>query len=159
MRRRLWLPAILFSLALATGPAAAQQPKLTQAQAQAMVSTPGGIAQFAWMLFVQAMQPAGNLLMFETWAEQCQLNPLMVGCPPPTLAATARPLGHGSALLAANRKKTATAPNLEITQAGLSCNPMATQPVGNYPQPANVAPSQGKHEVFDEIRVKSSIGS
>src|SRR4051812_11800847 len=98
MRTRLLLPAILLSLT--SVPVAAQQPKLTQAQAQAMVGTPDGVAQFAWMLFMQAMQPAGNLLMFETWAEQCQLNPLMVGCPPPTVAAAAKPLGHASALLA-----------------------------------------------------------
>jgi hypothetical protein len=141
MRTRLWLPAILLSLTLTTGPAAAQQPKLTQAQAQAMVGTPAGVAQFAWMLFMQAMQPAGNLLMFETWAEQCQLNPLMVGCPPPTVAAADRRLGHGSGLALANRRKGLNAPNLEITQTGLECNGMATQPVGNYPPPANVAPN------------------
>lgn len=141
MNKRLWLPALLLSLTLASGPATAQQPApLTQAQAQAMVASPTGVAQFAWLLFVQATRPSGNLLMFETWAEQCQINPLMIGCPPPTAAATARRLGHGSALLAANRKKAGGAPNLEITQAGVECNPMLAPPATNngYPAPANV---------------------
>ena len=87
-----------------------------------MLSSPAGFAQFAWLLFVQAARPAGSLLMFETWAEQCQLNPLLLGCPPPTVAAAERRLGHASALLAANRRKAGNAPNLEITQAGLECN-------------------------------------
>ena len=142
MRERLWLPAILLSLTFATGPATAQAPApLTQAQAQAMVASPGGFAQFAWMLFVQAARPAGNLLMFETWTEQCQLNPLMIGCPPATAAATARRLGHGSALLLANRRKAGSAPNLEITQTGLECNAMLAPPSTNngYPAPSNVA--------------------
>ena len=140
MSKRLWLPAILFSLTLASGPAKAQQPApLTQAQAQAMVVTPAGAAQFAWQLFVQAAQPAGGLLMFETWTEQCQLNPLMVGCPPPTAAAADRRLGHGSALLLANRRKTGNAPNLEITQTGLECNSMQTTPLNGYPPPPNLA--------------------
>src|SRR5258708_6857798 len=106
MRKRLWLPAVLFSLTLAAGPVTAQQPApLTQAQAQAMVGSPAGVAQFAWLLFVQAARPAGSLLMFETWAEQCQLNPLLLGCPPATAAAAEPRLGHASALLAANRRK------------------------------------------------------
>jgi hypothetical protein len=140
MRKRLWLPAILFSLTLASGPVTAQEPQpLTQAQAQSMVSNPVLAAQFAWQLFAQAARPTGNLLMFETWAEQCQLNPLMVGCPPPTAAAADRRLGHGSALLAANRRKAGGAPNLEITQTGLECNPMQTTPLNGYPPPSNLS--------------------
>jgi hypothetical protein len=152
MSKRLWLPAMLFSLTLASGPVAAQQPApLTQAQAQAMLSSPAGFAQFAWMLFVQAARPAGNLLMFETWAEQCQLNPLMIGCPLPTAAAADRRLGHGSALLAANRRKAGSAPNLEITQTGVECNGMLAPPNTNngYPAPSNVvAGAQFCEQVF-----------
>ncbi len=140
MSKRLWLPAILLSLTLTAGPVTAQAP-LTQAQAQAMLSSPAGFAQFAWLLFVQAARPAGSLLMFETWAEQCQLNPLLLGCPPPTVAAAERRLGHASALLAANRRKAGSAPNLEITQAGLECNnPMFRGLLNGYPAPSNVAP-------------------
>jgi hypothetical protein len=137
--KRLWLPAILFSLTLMAGPVTAQQTPLTQAQAQALVGTPAGLAEFVWRLFVQAAQPAGGLLMFETWTEQCQLNPLMVGCPPPTAAAADRRLGHGSALLLANRRKAGNAPNLEITQTGLECNSMQTTPLNGYPPPSNLS--------------------
>jgi hypothetical protein len=112
---------------------------LTQAQAEAMVGNPAGLAEFVWRLFVQAAQPAGGLLMFETWTEQCQLNPLMVGCPPPTAAAADRRLGHGSALLLANRRKAGNAPNLEITQTGLECNSMQTTPLNGYPPPSNLS--------------------
>jgi hypothetical protein len=143
MSKRLWLPAMLLSLTLAAGPVTAQEPApLTQAQAQTMVGNPAGLAEFVWRLFVQATRPAGSLLMFETWTEQCQLNPLMIGCPPPTAAAASRRLGHGSALLQANRRKTGDAvSNLEITQTGLECNSMLAPPNTNngYPAPSNVA--------------------
>jgi hypothetical protein len=143
---------MLLSLTLASGPATAQQPQpLTQAQAQAMVGSPGGLAQFVWLLFVQATRPAGNVLTFETWAEQCQLNPGAAFCPPATAAAANRRLGHGSALLAANRRKAGGAPNLEITQTGLECNPMLAPPDTNngYPAPANVvAGAQFCEQVF-----------
>jgi hypothetical protein len=142
MRKRLWLPAILISLTLTAVPATAQQPApLTQAQAQAMVGSPGGLEQFVWSLFVQATRPAGSVLMFETWAEQCQLNPQLLGCPSPTTAAAERRLGHASALLAANRRKAGDAGVLEITPAGLVCdNPMVRGSLDGYPAPTNVAP-------------------
>ena len=142
MSKRLWLPAILISLTLTTGPATAQQPPLTQAQAQSMLGSPGGFEQFAWSLFVQAARPAGSLLMFETWAEQCQLNPLLLGCPPATTAAAERRLGHTSGLLLANRRKAGNAPVVEITPAGLVCsNPMFRGSLDGYPAPSNVAPN------------------
>jgi hypothetical protein len=128
-------------LTLTTVPVAAQQPNLTQAQAQAMVSGPGGFQQFVWQLFVQATQPAGNLLTFETWAEQCQLNPNLFGCQGAGAAANTtanRPRGHVSGLLLANRSKAANAPITEITQTGLSCGAMNAPSSNSYPAPANV---------------------
>ena len=148
MSKRLWFPALpfLLSLTVAGSPVTAQQPPITQAQAQAVkANDPVSVAQFAWLLFAQAMQPANNLLMFETWAEQCQINPAMNGCPAPsaTAAAGGRPL-HGSALLLANRRKTASVANpVAITPTGISipCNPMQTTPLNGYPPPSNLAPS------------------
>jgi hypothetical protein len=140
--KRLWLPAILISLTFVTGPVTAAEPPLTQAQAAAVkAGDPVSEAQFAWLLFMQAMQPANNLLMFETWTEQCQLNPAMIGCPPPSaVAAAGRPILHGSALLLANRRKAGdVVTNLEITQTGVECNPMQTAALNGYPQPSNVA--------------------
>jgi hypothetical protein len=141
--KRLWLPAILVSMTLASGPVTAQQPApLTQAQAQAMVGTPAGAAQLMWLLFAQAMQPAGNLLTFETWTEQCQLNPAAAFCPPPSALAAAgdRRIGHASPLLQANRRKAGiVANNLEITQTGLECSPMTTTALGSYPPPSNLS--------------------
>jgi hypothetical protein len=138
--KRFWLPAILVLSTLTSAPVTAQQPApMTQAQAQSMVGNPVLAAQFVWQLFAQAMRPTGGLLMFETWAEQCQLNPLMVGCPSPTAAAADRRLGHASALLLANRKKAGNVPNLEITQSGLECNSMQTTPLNGYPPPSNLA--------------------
>jgi hypothetical protein len=146
MSKRFWLAAIVLSLTLAAGPATAAEPPITQAQANAIKAGDGvSEAQFAWLLFVQAMQPANNnLLMFETWTEQCQLNPAMVGCPSPSAVAAAgnRPILHGSALLLANRRKAGNivaTPSLAITPTGISCNPMQTAPLNGYPQPANVA--------------------
>jgi hypothetical protein len=146
--KRLWLPAILLSLTFVTGPATAAAPPITQAQAQAVkANDPVGVAQFAWLLFMQAMQPANNLLMFETWTEQCQLNPAMVGCPPPQAAAAAaaanQPVLHGSALLQANiRKRAASAAPVatpQITQTGLNCNPMQNTPLFGYQPPTNLS--------------------
>lgn len=147
MSKRLWLSAILLSLTLATGPATAAEPPITQAQAASIkVGDPVSEAQFAWLLFVQAMQPTNGVLGFETWTEQCQLNPAMVGCPPPAALEVAAAAGnrrilHGSALLQANRRKTGSAVNLEITPTGIACNPMQTTALNGYPPPSNVAAS------------------
>src|SRR3569623_2756208 len=64
-------------------------------------------AQFAWKLFVQAMAPPrSGSLTFESWTEQCALQPQMVGCPPPS--ATAEKKGrtlHPSQLARRKAKK------------------------------------------------------
>src|ERR1700729_616744 len=44
-------------------------------------------AFLAWNLFLRAMAPVNGSLTIETWTEQCQLNPNMVGCPSPAILA------------------------------------------------------------------------
>ncbi|MEA2835471.1 MAG: hypothetical protein QOD89_21 [Bradyrhizobium sp.] len=148
MSKRLWLPALLLSLALASGPVTAAEPPITQAQAAAVkIGDPVSEAQFAWLLFVQAMQPASGMLMFETWTEQCQLNPSMVGCPSPSAIAAAASAGgrrilHGSPLLQANRRKTgevASPASPAITQGGAECNSMQKTALNGYPPPSNLS--------------------
>jgi hypothetical protein len=98
-------------------------------------------ARFAWYLFVQAMKPQNGSLAFESWTEQCQLNPAMAFCPSPSsVAAAAKRAGkgrvripHGSAL---QRKILGT--KAKVIQPGDECNGMATAPVGGFPPPANV---------------------
>jgi len=130
VNKRFWLPAILISSLMAAtpfaGPAAAEEQPITQAAAAAVtIGDPVSEVQFAWLLFVYAAQPANGSLMFETWTEQCQLNPAMLGCPPPGAAAAVAGKAHnfhGSALLQALRKKRgirAAAP--AAVQPGIEC--------------------------------------
>lgn len=57
-------------------------------------------AYLAWNLFLQVMAPSNGSLTFETWTEQCQLNPNVVGCPSTaSMAAAARASGNGKARL------------------------------------------------------------
>jgi hypothetical protein len=83
------------------------------------------------------MAPANGSLTFETWTEQCQLSPNMVGCPSAASIAAAAKAGgnrkarilHGSAM--ARSKK------LE----GSECSAMTMTPIGGYPPPSNLAPN------------------
>ena len=94
-------------------------------------------AFLAWNLFLQAMAPANGSLTIETWTEQCQLSPNMVGCPSAASMATAAKAAgdgkvrilHGSAM--ARSKK------LE----GSECSAMITTPIGGYPAPSNLTPN------------------
>lgn len=146
MRKRSCLSALvglLFAAAAGAAepgaaPTLAQKPTVGDATAQ---------AQFAWLLFVHAMKPANGALTFETWTEQCQINPAMAGCPTQTAAAAGaakRRLLHGSALAHRGAKaKVAT------SDSGVECNPMSTSPVGGYPPPGNVtAAAQFCEEVY-----------
>src|SRR5579884_3883455 len=90
-------------------------------------------AFLAWDLFVKAMAPVNGSLTFESWTEQCQLNPDMVGCPSaasvaaPTAPASRKVrLLHGSVFSAARKI------------AGNNCGAMTATPVGGYPPPANL---------------------
>ncbi|MET0555860.1 MAG: hypothetical protein ABW221_22665 [Vicinamibacteria bacterium] len=96
-------------------------------------------ARYAWYLFIQAMTPSsgpGGPLAFESWTEQCQLNPAMIGCPSGAAAQAKGRLLHGSALA----KKSSFA-KAAAAVPGIECNPMAQGKVGSYPVPANVAPN------------------
>lgn len=145
MRKRSTLSALVgLMFAAAAGaaepgaaPTLAEKPTVGDAAAQ---------AQFAWLLFVHAMKPSNGALTFETWTEQCQINPAMAGCPAQaaTAGATKRRLLHGSALAHRGAKaKVSTSDN------GVECNPMSTSPVGGYPPPGNVtATAQFCEEVY-----------
>ena len=93
-------------------------------------------AYLAWDLFLKAMAPADGSLTFETWTEQCQLAPDMVGCPSAASMAAAVNDGgngnarilHGSAMVRSVIRKI----------AGSDCSAMITTPLGGYPPPANL---------------------
>jgi hypothetical protein len=139
--KRFWLPAILISSTLVTGPVTAAEPPITQAAAASIrVGDPVSEAQFAWLLFMQAVQPTNGMLAFETWTEQCQLNPSMAGCPSPSATAAAgRTRMHGSALLQSIRRKTGNLAGLAVTQNGVECNAMQTAPLNGYSPPSNLS--------------------
>jgi len=168
VNKRFWLPAILISSLMAAtpfaGPAAAEEQPITQAAAAAVtIGDPVSEVQFAWLLFVYAAQPANGSLMFETWTEQCQLNPAMLGCPPPGAAAAVAGKAHnfhGSALLQALRKKRgirAAAP--AAVQPGIECNSMQTTKLNGYPPPSNLSSSaQFCEEVFVNSAERDFVG-
>jgi hypothetical protein len=118
-------------------------------------------AQFAWLLFLYAMQPStgsGGPLTFENWTEQCQLNPKQVGCPTQAQLAAHRGANgrvrilHGSALA---RKMVV---GLKANQPGAECNAMTTGNLGGYPAPSNVvSTAQFCEEVFVNPAEKSFV--
>ena len=91
-------------------------------------------AFLAWNLFLQAVAPTNGSLTFETWTEQCELSPNMIGCPSAaSVAAAAKASGngkarllHGSAMVRARK------------MAGTDCSGMITTPLGGYPAPSNL---------------------
>ena len=91
-------------------------------------------AYLAWSLFLQAVAPANGSLTFETWTEQCELNPNVIGCPSAASVAAAAKAGgngkvrmlHGSAMVRAKKI------------AGSDCGAMTTTPLGGYPPPSNL---------------------
>lgn len=162
MSKRFWLPAILISSLISSapvaGPATAAEQPITQAAASAVtVGDPVSEAQFAWLLFVYALQPANGTLMFETWTEQCQLNPAMLGCPPtPATAAVAGKARnfHGSALLQALRQKRGgVRAAAAVVQNGIECNSMQTTKLNGYSPPTNLSSTA---QFCEEVFVNSS---
>ena len=156
MSKRFWLPAILISSTLissilipsilATGPATAAEPASAREAASFRAGDPLSEAQFAWWLFVQAVQPVNGSLAFETWTEQCQLNPAMVGCPAPSAMVGKTRTLHASRLLQSLRRKRGLS---AAAQPGIECNSMQTTPLGGYPPPSNLTPvAQFCEEVF-----------
>lgn len=108
-------------------------------------------AQFAWKLFVQAMTPtSGGGLTFESWTEQCALQPQLVGCPAPS--ATAEKKGrtlHPSPL--AHRMAAKTGRKLSaVTANGVECNAMNTDGFSGFPPPKNLS---GSAQFCEEVYV------
>jgi hypothetical protein len=118
--------------------AASQQPAVNSSAQPASGESDNlygpSFAYLAWNLFLKAMAPANGSLTFETWTEQCQLSPNMIGCPSVASVAAAAKAGgngkvrmlHGSALTPAKK------------MAGSDCGAMTTTPVGRYPPPSNL---------------------
>jgi len=95
-------------------------------------------AFLAWNLFVRAMAPANGSLTIETWTEQCQLSPNMVGCPSAaSIGAAAKTAGNGKVLRILHGSAMARSKKLE----GSECSAMTTTPIGGYPPPSNLAPN------------------
>jgi hypothetical protein len=130
----------------ATRPQEPQKPAMASQQSAASTSDqPASVdpealygpsfAFLAWNLFLHAMEPAGDSLTFETWTEQCQLKPNMIGCPSAAsvAAAAARAGGNGKVRLLHG---SAMARSRKI--AGSDCGAMTTTSLGGYPPPSNL---------------------
>jgi hypothetical protein len=90
----------------------------------------------AWNLFLQAMAPAEGALTFETWTEQCQLSPNIIGCPSAeSMAAAAKAAGNGKVRILHGN---AMARSKKIP--GSDCGAMTKTPIAGYPPPSNLAP-------------------
>jgi len=163
MNKRVAFFAVFFLLSLlplgvSAAEAAAKAPTIAR---PATASDKDAVAAYAWFLFVQAVTPAANgSLTFETWTEQCQLNPAMVGCPPPSATAGKTRTLHASALA---RKVRGTAPKAAGgTDNGIECNAMQTTPLNGYAPPKNVTSSaQFCEEVYvnpDEVAFVKTNG-
>jgi hypothetical protein len=91
-------------------------------------------AYLAWNLFLQAMTPANGSLTFETWTEQCQLNPDIIGCPSAASVAAAKAGGNGKvrtlhgSVVARTRKIGSN-----------DCSAMTATPIEGYAPPSNLA--------------------
>jgi hypothetical protein len=92
-------------------------------------------AFLAWNLFLQAMTPTNGSLTFETWTEQCQLTPGVIGCPSTaSVAATAKAEGSGKVRMLHG---SAGGPGAK-KMAGNDCGVMTTTPLEGYPAPSNL---------------------
>src|SRR5450755_313405 len=61
--------------------AASQQPPGNSNASDPESQYSSSFAYLAWSLFLQAVAPTDGALTFETWTEQCELNPKIIGCP------------------------------------------------------------------------------
>lgn len=150
MDQRISLPAALLSLAAVVACLAVSSRERVEAAASPQEQSVAASMQakpdadevnqydpslpwLAWQLFLRAVAPTNGSLAFETWTEQCQLNPDSVGCP---IAITAEPAGNGKARLL---HRSPSAPARKFS--GGDCSAMTTTPVRGYPAPSNVAPN------------------
>ena len=148
MNKPVWLAAVLLSIA-ASAAGGAEPPAAPEQAVRPVVGNAESEAQFVWNLFAQAMKPvSGGSLTFETWTEQCQLNPKLAGCPTGAAAKGQTRTLHGSALAHAARLRLGKKPDA-ISQGGIECNAMQTTPLNGYQPPTNLAPNaQFCEEVF-----------
>jgi hypothetical protein len=145
--KRFWLAAILTASTLVAAPTTAAEPPVTQAQAAAVkFDEPVAEAHLAWLFFMQVVNPTNGSLAFETWTEQCQLNPLMLGCQGLSAAAGKTRTLHASQLLESLRRQRGV--SLAVKK-GIGCNTMQTKPLNGYPPPPNLTSvAQFCEEVF-----------
>lgn len=119
----------------ATRPQQAADAGNQQVSAEPEATYGPSFAYLAWSLFLQAMAPADHSLTFETWTEQCQLNPNMVGCP-----SAARVLFHaGTGSNGRVRLLHASVGMHAKKIEGSDCGAMTTSTLGGYPAPSNLA--------------------
>lgn len=155
MNKHVRSTAVLLFLSIVSFAASAAEPAAKKAptiERPAAATDSNAAAAYAWFLFVQAVTPVNGALTFETWTEQCQLNPAMVGCPPPSAAGAKVRTLHSSALA---RKVRGAKVAGAASDNGVECNAMQTSPLNGYPPPSNVTPSaQFCEEVYvnpDEV--------
>ncbi|MEO8673034.1 MAG: hypothetical protein ABI411_17080 [Tahibacter sp.] len=147
MSKRFWLSVVLVLMCTVASGAGTEPAGKPAEVARPNAGDSAGAAHFAWYLFVQATTPLNGSLTFESWMEQCQLNPLMIGCPPPSATANKGRVPHGSAL-AKSLRRSVTGVAGE-SQGGIECNAMQTAPLNGYAPPKNVtATAQFCEEVF-----------
>jgi hypothetical protein len=92
-------------------------------------------AFLAWNIFLQAMTPAhGGAPTFETWTEQCELTPDMVGCPSAVSVAAAMKAGGNGKMRLLHGSPMASARKV----AGSDCGAMTTTSLGGYQPPSNL---------------------
>jgi len=135
MNKRTQLAALVVSL-LSVCTCAAAAPAQKKTIAKPAVGDSSGAAAYAWFLFTQAMTPSNGLLTFETWTEQCQLNPTMAGCPPASKSGAHIRILHASAL--AKKIRGLAVKPTAISGNGTECNSMQTTALNGYPPPSNV---------------------
>lgn len=123
---------------------AATRPQTPQAQTNPASSAQTDLPQaeygpsfeyLAWSLFLQIMSPTDGAPTFESWTEQCQLNPAIVGCP----AATSSLATGGAAPARKVRLLHASIGFRTRLVPGSPCGGMVTSPIEGYPAPGNLA--------------------
>lgn len=156
MKPRMRLSAALFSIvavavcfgfysrdrAEATTPPQKKPAVASQQREVEMGSMPGSddslygpsFASLAWGLFLEAMTPTDGSLTFESWTEQCQLNPHMTGCPSEARMAAAQKAAGGGRVRLLHAGATGRTHKI----AGSDCGDMITRSVGGYPAPSNL---------------------
>jgi hypothetical protein len=139
MKSRFRLSAALLSIALVAACLGAYSSDASEAATppQEPESLYGpSFAYLAWNLFLSAMAPAEGSLTFETWTEQCQLSPDMIGCPSAASVADAqKAAGNGNGRVRMLHQSPGA---LVRKSAGSDCGAMTTTPIAGYPPPSNL---------------------